>query len=317
MRKCFSCKVVPVLVFLFLVAVRLSAQSDTLSFLHISDLHLIFDLEIFQKDLAQSRSHYGNGVKPFKDFLKKKPKETGAEFVIATGDLVDFYEAQKETGEMFGTQIEQFSKLLKPKKNMVFCTLGNHDISAYSWGDSSRVSTQNTTGEARAAWELNLPCFRNGTYYSRNVEVGKTNYRLIFLDNGYNTVSENESITIPYISREQLHWLEDQFNESDEDVEILLMHIPINPEKIGLPEADGLYSVLSHQPSLKLVLAGHNHRNIMKEFTTTDSHFYQVQTAAFAQNSENWRVIRFTEDQILISFPGKTGNEFVISTKLN
>jgi hypothetical protein len=38
---------------------HLSAQpKDTLSFLHVSDIHLIFDLEKFQPDFAETRKHY-------------------------------------------------------------------------------------------------------------------------------------------------------------------------------------------------------------------------------------------------------------------
>lgn len=55
-----------IFVFLFGTSTLL-AQPDTLSFLHISDIHLIFDLEKFQPNLAETRKHYANGVEPFKN----------------------------------------------------------------------------------------------------------------------------------------------------------------------------------------------------------------------------------------------------------
>ena len=99
---------------------------------------------------------------------------------------------------------------------------------------------------------------------------------------------------------------------SDQDVEIVIMHIPI---KQGTPnlEENSIFSVISGQPSLKMVLAGHNHRNIITKFTDDYDQFYEVQTAAFATDREAWRLIRLTEDRILVSFPGKTGTEITIS----
>lgn len=303
-----------IFVFLFGTSTLL-AQPDTLSFLHISDIHLIFDLEKFQPNFAETRKHYANGVEPFKSFLKKVPAQVGAEFVVVTGDLVDFSEGQTTDGEMSGWLIDQFSKLVKKQKRQLFYTLGNHDIAAYSWGDSSRVSSQENAGKSRAHWTRSVNCFSEGTYYSRTMNVGKTTYRMIFLDNSYNTVRKNESVSVPYISREQQHWLEAQFNESAGDVEIVMMHIPMNPGMEGFAENNSIYSVVSRQPSLRLFLVGHNHRNEMKEFQNEESHFYQVQTGAFAQNPENWRIIRLTEDNILVSSPGNTNNELTISVK--
>jgi 3',5'-cyclic AMP phosphodiesterase CpdA len=144
------------------------------------------------------------------------------------------------------------------------------------------------------------------------VKVGKTTYQLIFLDNSYNTVGKNESISVPFISREQQHWLEARFSDSPDDVEIVLMHIPMNPGIAGFIDNNSVYSVCSRQSSLKLFLVGHNHRSEMKEFQNAESHFYQVQTGAFAQDIKNWRLIRLTEDNILVSVTGDVKTEVMI-----
>lgn len=303
-----------IFVFLFGTSTLL-AQSDTLSFLHVSDIHLIFDLEKFQPNFAETRKHYANGVEPFKNLLTKVPAQTGAEFVVVTGDLVDFSEGETTRGEMSGWLVDQFAQTMKKQKTPLYFTLGNHDVAAYSWDGSSRVSSQENAGKSRAHWIRSVSCFSEGTYYSRTVNVGKTTYQLIFLDNSYNTVRENESVSVPYISREQQHWLEARFADSPNDVEIVLMHIPMNPGMAGFAENNSVYSVVSRQPSLRLFLVGHNHRNEMKEFQNAESHFYQVQTGAFAQNPENWRLIRLTEDNILVSSPGHTENELTISVR--
>ena len=56
--------------FMLLAETGAAAGPDTVSFLHVSDIHLIFNLDIIQKDLAKDREHYGNGVLPFDKFLK-------------------------------------------------------------------------------------------------------------------------------------------------------------------------------------------------------------------------------------------------------
>ncbi|WP_423126702.1 metallophosphoesterase family protein [Gaoshiqia sp. Z1-71] len=315
MTHSFHLKLIGLVVGL-LIAAGVFAQPDTLSFLHVSDIHLIFNMEKFQPDFAETRKHYANGVEPFKDFLKKIPAQTGAEFVIVTGDLVDFSEGETTGGEMSGWLIDQFSELVKKQKEQLFFTLGNHDIAAYSWNGTSRVSSRENAGKSRAHWIRSLTCFSEGTYYSRTVTVGKTAYQLIFLDNSYNTVRENESVSVPFISVEQQHWLEARFADSDDDVEIILMHIPMNPAPGESMSSCKRYPVLTKNPSAKLILAGHNHKNILQDFPSGENKkMLQVQTGAFAQDTKNWRLIRLTEDSILVSVPGDVKTEVAVSVK--
>ena len=298
------------------LSLKTAAQSDTLSFLHISDLHLIFHLDIYQQNLVQSRKHFGQGIEPLKHFLQTMPEKTHSKFIVATGDLVDFFEGETPKGEMFDFQIEQFSQLLGSANVPVFLNLGNHDITSYFWKDTIRASNQNHAGTARAAWIRNVACFKDGTYYSRVFEVNGTSYRLIFLDNGYNTVHQGENSVLPYIDKAQLHWLEDQLTQSANDIEIILMHVPFTAVVAKSGSSSELYNVMAKNSSAKLILDGHNHKNIVQHFISTgDKKIIQVQTGSFGQNIENWRLIRLTKNNILISFPGKTETELKIPTK--
>ena len=155
----------------------------------------------------------------------------------------------------------QFLRVLKKSKVPVFLTLGNHDITSYSWDNNTRVSGQNNAGKARAKWIRDVPPFKDGTYYSHKVSVGTTNYRLIFLDNSFYRFHSEEKVEIPYLDKPQLHWLRAQLLESPNDVEIILMHIPMNPGMAGFAENNPIFSLVSRQPSLKLLLVGHNHRS--------------------------------------------------------
>jgi len=108
-------KLLSVTLFIILAAsaFRSSAQPDTLSVLHISDLHIIFNSSFYQPDLAQSRQHYANGQAPLKEFLLTLPAKTNSSMVFATGDLIDFFEAETNRKEMLGFQVEQFSHLVE------------------------------------------------------------------------------------------------------------------------------------------------------------------------------------------------------------
>ena len=307
--KKFIGKILFGMFFIVVIANQSAAQSDTISFVHVSDIHLIFNLDFVQKDLAKNREHYGFSVTPFDKFLCNVPKETGADFVVATGDLIDFYKAETENNKLFGSLVEQFGQLLNKNSITVYATLGNHDITEYTWGNNTRITSQNEAGAARAAWIKNVPCFQNGTYYSRISQVGETTYRLIFLDDGFNLFDGKSNYDVPYIDEAQKSWLKAQFDASAEDVEIVFMHIPIRPGESDVND-NSVYSVLSNQPSLKMVLAGHNHKNSIQTFTIENGNeFVQVRTGAFAQDTLNWRQIKLTENSISISLPGSQQNE--------
>ncbi len=292
------------------------AQTDTLSFLHITDLHVIFNQDIYQQDLAQSRNHYRQGEVSLRRFLQTMPKKTHSDMVIATGDLVDFFEAEMMDGSMLDIQAEQFSHLISDAHIPVFLTLGNHDIFTFNWQNSKLTHNQNFSGRSRAAWTRNLSCFKNGTYYSQVFQVGQTTYRLIFLDDSFYQFLPEDKAEIPYLDKSQLYWLNAQLHESDDDIEIILMHIPFKETVNQQGSSNELYSVLSKNPSTKLILAGHYHKNAITDFPSVEGKkMVQVQTGALVQSTENWRRIRLVENQIMVSFPGKTENELVIPIK--
>ena len=324
-------------ILLFFVTKRVSAQSDTLSFLHISDIHLIFNFDIIQEDLAKDRvgwrssqgdtgilnigqkdlvndwGHYGLGVAPFDRFLQNIPKEPRVDFVAITGDLIDFYEGETQNNGIFGSQVEQFSQLINKNNVPVYASLGNHDIARYSW-NITRISTQSEAERARATWIQNVPCFQNGTYYSRIYHVGKTCYRLIFLDDGFDLYDVKGDFEIPFIDKVQQTWLKSQLAASEDDIEIIFMHIPLGLGVSDVQE-NSVYSVIKGHSTLKAIFAGHHHQNIVTLFESGNDQFYQVLTAAFAKDNAAWRLIRLTEDHIMVSGPGKTENELVIQVK--
>lgn len=303
------------LLFSILVAGNVLAQTDTLSVLQITDIHLIFNQEVYHPEMMEYRKQkgYDQGEPRLRQFLQTIPRETKSNMVVATGDLVDFLEGETRDGNLLNIQAEQLSKLLGDYQVPVMLTLGNHDAFTFNWRDNKLYPNQNFTGRARANWIRNVPCFKDGTYYSKIYQVGKTTYRLIFLDDIFFRFKIEEEVENPYMEKSQLYWLKTQLDESDKDIEIILMHIPFNEDVDQGKISNELYSVLAARPSVKLILAGHHHRNGIQRFTSAGNNkIVQVQTSAFAKGIENWRQIKFTENKISVSFPGKTESELLI-----
>jgi 3',5'-cyclic AMP phosphodiesterase CpdA len=134
---------------------------------------------------------------------------------------------------------------------------------------------------------------------------------MIFLDNGKNLFRKYEVGKVPYIDKAQLRWLKKQLDESSDDIEIVIMHIPFFQQKPD-ENVNKLYSIISSCPSVKMVMAGHNHKNRITNFNAEGMPFPQVQTAGLAGDYQAWRLIRLTEKNILVSVPGKVKNELTI-----
>lgn len=95
--------------------------------------------------------------------------------------------------------------------------------------------------------------------------------------------------------------------------EIIFMHIPVVPANSGDEPACELYSVLAKYSSSRMILAGHNHKNAIRGFYSPgNNRITQLQTGALGPSVENWRMICLTENNMLVSFPGKTDTEIEI-----
>jgi len=297
---------------------KVVGQNDTISFLHITDLHTIFQQNTYNPDFLAYRKQkqYDKAEMRLKNFLQEIPQKTKSEMVIATGDLVDFFEVDVRDSKYLESQTKCFAKLIKTSPVPVFCSLGNHDLFSFNWKGTKLEHDQNSSGRARAYWTRNLSCFKNGTTYSKILKVGQTTYRLIFLDNGLYEYDPATKTEIPYIDKSQVCWLKSQLQESKEDVEIILMHIPFNELQNSSESNNELYSILTQDKSVKLILAGHFHKNHVSTYPSVDvNQMTEVQTGTLSQNSNNWRQIRLTEKNIMVSVPGKSEIELTIPVK--
>jgi 3',5'-cyclic AMP phosphodiesterase CpdA len=301
-----------------------AGQTDTLKIIQLSDVH-ICNLSGYHPAFVQLRQHYGKGAVPLAGFLAEKPRQLGADAVIITGDLVDFYEAETENDTLLDTQIEQFAQIYYGSLIPVYLTLGNHDITSYWIDDSSKKESYQLNAEqARAAWIRNISCFRRGTYYLRSFPSGKTTYRCIFLDNGYSLGNGM------YLDKAQLDWLEGKLIQYGNDPVLIFMHkyLPVSDlnadgvsftSKPGLDFtseslSSGLLRLLNENANIKTIFCGHGHRDVSEWLTWPAGHkILQVETAGFAGNHDAWRLIKLTEKTIIICATGTEQEEYNIN----
>ncbi len=297
-------------------------KSEPVSFIQLTDTH-ICNLEGYDSTFVRKRQHYGQGVEPLMNFFATVPGKFQSDFVVITGDMVDFFEAETASGELEGTQIEQFIDILRLSEIPCYLSLGNHDIGSYPVTKASY--NQYNAVKARANWTRNTDCFEEGTYYSKTMQVENTTYRLIFLDNAYYRPDRNRNETPYIIDQMQLLWLDNEMKKSEDDVEILFMHMPLtggvkvgeakseSPDQVMADTSCALYKVLKQNSSASLIFAGHRHQNAIHEFEISDDYtLTQVQTGAFARDPGNWRHIQLSAEQIVISLAGEENPEVVI-----
>ncbi|HHV86600.1 MAG TPA: hypothetical protein GXX42_12435 [Petrimonas sp.] len=324
---------------LFLILIFISEsvfpkeRNDTLKFVHLTDIHLILNPISYDSNFIQRRFNYfWHDTKPFVKFLNANPIIKQSDFLVVTGDMIDFYEAESIEGGLIGNQIELFQKLINSETNsIVYLTLGNHDITSYPKG----MYHQNHANTARSTWIKNLPVFNQGTYYSKIYNVGSTKYRLIFLDNAYFSVKTQKEQAAFIIDRPQLDWLKAQLNESPDDKEIIFMHMPLpvlsnnqdgekaNPyliydDYVNRTNTQDFLNVLkdANNASIQIIVAGHEHKNDLFDFNFSENFsFKQIKTGTFGNSVNNWRLFQLTESDIIISIPDSLNQTIKIPLK--
>ncbi len=291
------------------------------SVVQISDAHLC-DLQGYDPGFAASRQSLGHGFSPLKDFLETIGRKTDARAVVITGDLADYYEAETIAGPFRASRIEPWLELVRSCPVDLFLTLGNHDITTYWYEERENAvrSFQYRAHQARAAWIRNLPCFHDGTYYAHTIAAGATRYRLLFLDNGYALGGGD------LIDPIQLDWLNHELQLAGNEPVVVFMH-----RYLGVADLNGDGNAFAKKPGLKInkaacsrgllkafndhrnvkaLFVGHGHKNVSEWIPFPAGHrILQTETAAFAQSPQNWRLLRFTEDEILVCAPGETSVE--------
>ncbi len=213
-----------IVLLLCLLLVRIQAQDDTLKVIHISDLHVVHQLDKTNPIFANLREHILGSEDSVNTLFNKVNKDINTDAIVITGDLVDYYKAEisKDTDHKVSGQIEHFKSLYDLSPKPAYLTLGNHDITIYSVDekDSIKVEDQTYADKARALWIKNYSCFNNGTYYKKEFNVGKTKYHFFFLNDGYKLKGKNK-----VLDKVQLDWLKEELSKIDDEPIVMFFHI--------------------------------------------------------------------------------------------
>jgi len=293
--------------------------SSSFTILHVTDTHLC-KLDGYNDALVKKRDHFGHAYEPFCELLDTVPGRVGADAMVITGDMIDFYEGETTDGTLRGGQVEGFTALLPRAKVPVWMALGNHDIQTHVNSPSEvannggRTTTNPHAQKARAAWIRQAECFREGRYYAKDLRVGTTHWKLYFLDNAYQLM--NSTVRVTYWDVPQLDWLNNELKQSPDQKAILFFHIPLAASlpSDGPGAAQGIYKVLDDHPCVVAAFCGHGHKNIVfDKIRLPGGHaITQVETAAFGYDRNAWRTIKLGEKAVSVSKPGSRETEIVI-----
>jgi 3',5'-cyclic AMP phosphodiesterase CpdA len=305
----------------------LGQRADTMTFLHTSDLHVLYNLDECHPALPMKHFVVRGGTDSVKQFFSSIPRQVKADAVVITGDLLDLFEGETKSHALLANQVEQFRLLCDRCPVPLYLTLGNHDLTTYVVhdADSSIVESQTSADRARASWIRNIPCFYEGTYYTRSVPVGRTKYHLVFLDNGYSLHDGGR-----VIDKTQLDWLQEQVSLAGTEPIILFFHIyfsvgDINGDGIFFKEngrldwpsekqcSEGFLKILNEKKNIKAMFVGHGHSNIFEGIRFPRGHtIYQIETGSVSEGSANWRLFQLTEKEIIVAHPGSRKTELTI-----
>src|SRR5690625_7735319 len=186
-------------------------------------------------------------------------------------------------------------------------------------------SHQFQVGEARARLTRNSDCFKDGTYYSKKIEVDGFKYLFIYLeyrfespDRRNNKKAEGDASNL--IDVYKLLWLDHLLNREDYDHAILFTHIPLfTPDiktlqssrntyfldlkdtipqlhTLTIPE-DGkmkLNDVLNRYTRVKAVISGHKHASAHYGVKFTAGHAIRTLLTGPCGTAEmKWRRLSF------------------------
>lgn len=289
----------------------LLAGAQPVRVLHLADLHLGTDQAVPVPDLLNlapglKKAMLGTpgDLDSFSAFLERAGKQAHPDFAVVSGDLVTASAFVGADGKPVPGPLARLQQVSERSPFRLFFALGNHDLVLYNFAAAriGDVEDQSAAGPARAAWIRALDCFRNGTFYSFQKQVGATRYRFVILDNGYFGERLAGGQREFSFSGEQQYWLKKQVNQNPEDVLILVLHVPLDDDAASR----SVLAAIAGRRKPALVLAGHTHAPDKVEPIAAEGQplLLQVWTPAYYTAPNHWRLLRLYQDRIEIAVTG-------------
>jgi len=242
--------------------------AQSVEFVHITDTH-VMQREGIHPALVPLRLPNVLSAPQLEKFLTERRPHAPA-FFLHTGDILEAFRYDGESGPAVNGQIERFQSIQKLSPAPVYLALGNRDVSWYRQAAGKQVVVRDAAiaAEARAAWRGAFECFRDGTWYSFEKRAGSATYLFAVLDNGVTTD--------PEFVRAQLAWLRKLLVGARPTALVLAMHIPLGDDAFS----QSVEEILRGLERPALVLAGHRHTDGVEEISAAPRRV-QVRTASF------------------------------------
>ena len=255
-----------------------SKKAEELHFVHISDVHFSKELGNTPYKLRKSSPEL------FDDAIEQINETPNLSFVMFGGDLVD----RATESELQGF-LEHAEKIKYPW----YYTFGNHD---------SMLGGSLTPQKYIADVKKVNPNFKSEkTYYSFSPKKG---YKIIVLD----SIIRDRLTSNGEISEEQLNWLDKELSESEKQVVLIFLHVPIaepiSAEHHKMLNAQKVMSILGKHKNPIAVFQGHYHVSRIKQV----NNILYVSTPALVSYPNAFRDIKITNDNDKVVFDIKTKN---------
>ena len=206
-------------------------MGKTLKFAHLSDLHTSHKTAI-----SGNRMH-PNSFELTKDAIKQINETPGLDFVVITGDGIDFPNTDllKELGE-------NLANLNKP----YYYAIGNHDVSV----DYSKEKFMKVLSKTNPYKTFDKP------YYSADL---KKDFKLIVLDGASDTAITSKG----YIDDKQLKWFDKELSENQDKVILIFLHFPVeepfSSHSHRITNKDAVDKILAKYSMPIAIFSGHYH----------------------------------------------------------
>lgn len=250
----------------------------TIKFAHLTDLHTS------HKTANSGNRMHTNSFDLAKDAIKQVNEIPGLDFVVITGDVIDFPNTDliNEVGEIFATL-----------KVPYYYSLGNHDVSV----DYPKEKFIKNLAKTNPYKTFDAP------YYST---VLKKDFKIIILDGSY----DSKITASGHIDEKQLKWFDEQLKKSQDKIVLVFLHFPVeepfsshNHRIDNKAEVD---KILAKYSMPIAIFSGHYHatRIIQKD------NVLHVSTPAMIMYPNAFRVVTVHEykDKVVFDFEFKETN---------
>jgi 3',5'-cyclic AMP phosphodiesterase CpdA len=254
-----------------------SAQ-NSLKFVQVSDVHF--------STLGKNTTFKLTGESPklFDDAIAQINEMQNVAFVMFTGDLID---------KSFENQLTAFMEHVKNLKHKWYYAYGNHDTCVGGYLTPEVFRNIVKKGNPDFTFDEN--------YYSFEPQNG---YKVIVLD----TIIRDRITSNGVISEQQLKWLDEELNLSQDKTVLIFTHIPViepfSSPNHRLTNSNDVREIIEKYKNPIGVFQGHYHASKIRQF----GNVLYVNSPALVSYPDAFRTVTVTNHKKSVTFDIRTVN---------